>query len=238
MKRILITGATSGIGEALVKHAAQSGYDVIACGRNADKLKTFEGVRAVTTLQFDVTDRQQTKLKLEAISADIYVLNAGVCEYVDLDSFDPDMFKRVFEANFFGVVHCIDALLPKLSTGSQLVLVDSMARFLPFTQSQAYGASKAALHYLTKTMEVDLADKGVVVQSISPGFVETPLTDKNDFDMPMKISVHEAAKSLLKGIERQSASVYFPTMFGLLLRFLSRLPSSLKVALSKKMKNN
>ena len=87
-------------------------------------------------------------------------------------------------------------------------------------------------------MEVDLADKGVVVQSISPGFVETPLTDKNDFDMPMKISVHEAAKSLLKGIERQSASVYFPTMFGLLLRFLSRLPSSLKVALSKKMKNN
>ena len=148
------------------------------------------------------------------------------------------MFKRVFEANFFGVINCINALLPNLMAGNQLVIVDSMARLLPFTQSQAYGASKAALHYLTKTMEVDLAAKGVIVQSVSPGFVETPLTNKNVFDMPMRISVDEAVASLLNGIEKRSKNIYFPMMFGVVLRLLSRLPSSIKVALSKKMKNN
>ncbi|AEE24005.1 MAG: SDR family NAD(P)-dependent oxidoreductase [Paraglaciecola chathamensis] len=237
MKRILITGATSGIGEALVKLASDNGYEVIACGRNAEKLTRLSALEHVTTEQFDVSDKQQTRVKLTSIDADIYVLNAGVCEYVQLDDFEPEMFRRVFEANFFGVVNCIDALLPKLVAGNQLLIVDSMARLLPFTQSQAYGASKAALHYLTKTMEVDLAPRGVIVQSASPGFVETPLTDKNDFDMPMQITAKEAAESILKGIQNQSSSLYFPKIFGFILRFLSHLPNSMKVALSKRMKN-
>lgn len=238
MKQILVTGATSGIGEGLVKLAADRHYKVIACGRNGEKLTELESSHPLSTLNFDVTDPQQTFDALSNVQADIYVLNAGVCEYVDIDSFDPDMFKRVFEANFFGVINCINALLPNLMAGNQLVIVDSMARLLPFTQSQAYGASKAALHYLTKTMEVDLAAKGVIVQSVSPGFVETPLTNKNDFDMPMRISVDEAVASLLNGIEKRSKNIYFPMMFGVVLRLLSRLPSSIKVALSKKMKNN
>jgi NAD(P)-dependent dehydrogenase (short-subunit alcohol dehydrogenase family) len=237
MKRILITGATSGIGEALVKLASSSGYEVIACGRSAEKLAPLMALPHVTTAQFDVSDKQQTQLKLSQIDADIYVLNAGVCEYVQMDDFEPEMFRRVFEVNFFGVVNCINALLPKLVAGNQLLIVDSMARLLPFTQSQAYGASKAALHYLTKTMEVDLAQRGVIVQSASPGFVETPLTDQNDFDMPMQITAKDAAESILKGIQHQSSSLYFPKIFGFILRFLSHLPNSMKVALSKRMKN-
>ncbi|GAC35466.1 SDR family NAD(P)-dependent oxidoreductase [Paraglaciecola polaris] len=238
MKRMLVTGATSGIGEALVKLAANKDYRVIACGRNGEKLNTLSTIQNVSALKFDVSDQQQTLNALRHTSADIYVLNAGVCEYVEIDTFDPAMFRRVFEANFFGVVNCIDALLPQLVTGNQLVIVDSMARLLPFTQSQAYGASKAALHYLTKTMEVDLASRGIIVQSVSPGFVATPLTNKNDFDMPMRISVDEAVASLLHGIEKHTSSIFFPTIFGMLLRTLYRLPSSLKVALSKRMKNN
>lgn len=85
-----------------------------------------------------------------------------------------------------------------------------MARLLPFTRSQAYGASKAALHYFTKSLEVDLHDRGIKVQAVSPGFVETPLTDKNDFDMPMKITATEAAESMLKGIETDKQTVFFP----------------------------
>ena len=81
-----------------------------------------------------------------------------------------------------------------------------MARLLPFTRTQAYGASKAALHYFTKSLEVDLHHKGVKVQAVSPGFVETPLTDKNDFEMPMKISAEEAADAMLKGIEATTNS--------------------------------
>ena len=111
-----------------------------------------------------------------------------------------------------------------------------MARLLPFTRTQAYGASKAALHYFTKSLEVDLHDKGIVVQAVSPGFVETPLTDKNDFDMPMKISSEEAAKAMLKGIESHKQTVFFPRVFGFMLRFMHVLPQSIQKRLSLSMR--
>ena len=234
MKTILITGATSGIGKALAQLCAKHGYNVLACGRNQSALDELSQSVNIETLKFDVTDTEETAAALADIHLDIAVLNAGVCEYVDVDNFDPDMFKRVFSANFFGVVNSISAILPNLQKGNQVVIVDSLARLLPFTRSQAYGASKAAVHYLTKSLDVDLAKKGIILQSVSPGFVETPLTDKNDFEMPTKISVEQAVEDMLKGIEANHSSIYFPTGFSLLLRFLAILPDKLTVALSKK----
>ena len=152
MKSILITGATSGIGKALAITAANSGYQVIACGRNEDTLRELSKYSNISACQFDVTDLDDTRRALATVKFDIAVLNAGTCEYVDIDDFEPDMFRRVFEPNFFGVVHCVDALLPRLKQGDKLVIVDSMARLLPFTRTQAYGASKAALHYFTKSL--------------------------------------------------------------------------------------
>ncbi|MDM7859790.1 SDR family NAD(P)-dependent oxidoreductase [Alteromonas sp. ASW11-36] len=237
-KSILITGATSGIGEALAKLAASRGYRVIACGRNAEKLAELAQTNGIEILQFDVTDAQATTAALADINCDIAVLNAGTCEYVDIDAIEPDMFKRVFEPNFFGVVNCVSALTPQLMAGDQIVIVDSLARLLPFTRSQAYGASKAALHYFTKSIEVDLAHKDVIVQSVSPGFVVTPLTVKNDFEMPMKISVQEAVEDMLAGIERKSSSIYFPTRFSLILRLLNLLPSTLQKRMCVSMKRS
>lgn len=237
MNTILITGATSGIGEALAKLCAKNGYKVVACGRNQRALSKLAEIANIDTLQFDVTSIPETKQALADIEIDIAVLNAGVCEYVDIDDFEPEMFQRVFSANFFGVVNSISAILPNLHKGSQLVIVDSLARLMPFTRSQAYGASKAAVHYLTKSLEVDLVKKGIKVQSVSPGFVETPLTDKNDFEMPTKISVQQAVEDMLKGIESNKSSIYFPIGFSLLLRILSIFPNKLKVALSKRIKN-
>ncbi|WP_100656326.1 SDR family NAD(P)-dependent oxidoreductase [Alteromonas flava] len=239
-KTILITGATSGIGEALAKLAARRGYAVIACGRNQNKLADLEAIENITTLQFDVTDAKQTQEKLHTIDCDIAVLNAGTCEYVDVDEIEPDMFHRVFAPNFFGVVNCVAALRPNLMRDDQLVIVDSLARLLPFTRSQAYGASKAALYYFTKSLAVDLTPAGVLVQSVSPGFVETPLTDKNDFEMPMKISVEEAVEDLLEGIEKRKGAIYFPTRFSLILRILNLMPAfiqhNLCVSMKKKMR--
>ena len=237
MNTILITGATSGIGEALAILCANNGYKVIACGRNQQALDKLGATTNIETLKFDVANINESKSALAGKKIDIAVLNAGVCEYVDVDDFEPEMFQRVFSANFFGVVNTISAILPSLQYGNQLVIVDSLARLLPFTRSQAYGASKAAVHYLTKSLEVDLAKKGIKVQSVSPGFVETPLTDKNDFEMPTKISVQQAVEDMLKGIESNKSSIYFPIGFSLLLRFLSILPSKVKVALSKKIQN-
>ncbi|NVK54586.1 MAG: SDR family NAD(P)-dependent oxidoreductase [Alteromonadaceae bacterium] len=235
MKTMLITGATSGIGEALANHAAARGYQVIACGRNSEKLSELSQSHNISTLEFDVTKIDSVTAALKDIHFDIAVLNAGTCEYVDLPDFEPDMFRRVFEVNFFGIVNCMKALLPLTKAGSQLVIIDSMARLLPFTRSQAYGASKAAVRYFTESMKIDLKQSNVIVQSVSPGFVETPLTDKNDFEMPMKITAPEAAQALLKGIEKRHSTIYFPTVFGLILRSLSRLPGRIQVWLSSKL---
>lgn len=236
MKTLLVTGATSGIGKALALHAAQRGYRVIACGRNQESLNELARHASIETLQFDVTSLDDTKAALSNVEIDVAVLNAGTCEYVDIDEFESAMFKRVFEPNFFGVIHCVEALIPSLDKGNKLVIVDSMARLLPFTRSQAYGASKAALHYFTKSLEVDLHDRGIKVQAVSPGFVETPLTDKNDFDMPMKITATEAAESMLKGIETDKQTVFLPRMFGFILRFMHILPVRLQKKLSLSMR--
>ncbi len=236
MKTILVTGATSGIGKAFALHAASAGYHVIACGRNEDTLAELSKNSKITTAQFDLTDLAATKSAIAELSFDIAVLNAGNCEYVNIDDFQPEMFRRVFEINFFGIIHSVAALLPKLKAGDQLVIVDSMARLVPFIRTEAYGASKAAVHYFTKSLEVDLAHKGILVQSVSPGFVETPLTDKNDFDMPMKITADEAAKALLEGIEKHKHSLFFPMGFGWIMRTLHNLPTGIQRWLSLKMR--
>ncbi len=237
MKRILITGASSGIGKAVALRAAELGYSVTACGRNPERLSELTAENgSISTIAFDVSDTEACMAALVDKTFDIVVLNAGTCEYVDVEDFDPDMFRRVFDANFFGAVNCVNAVLPNLQAGQQLVFVDSLARLLPFTRSQAYGASKAALYYLAKTMEVDLASRGVVVQSISPGFVRTPLTDKNDFDMPMRIEVEEAATSILDLIKKQKRTGYFPTLFAGIIRTLGSLPTAWQIALCRRMK--
>lgn len=242
---LLITGASSGIGEALALLAAQNGWRVIACGRNETRLAQLQqkaaafavdGPNPITTLAFDITDLAQCQAKLKGLSPDVAVLNAGTCEYVDCQQFDSEMVKRVFDANFFGAVHCVECLLPQLRSGSQLVFVESLARLLPFTRSQAYGASKAALFYFAKSLDVDLQAQGIAVTTLAPGFVTTPLTAKNDFEMPMEISADVAAQSMLKAIEQRRASHFFPTFFSAILRFLNMLPDAWQVALCRRMK--
>jgi len=237
MKRILITGASSGIGEATVFKAARDGWQVIACGRNQAKLEDMRFKHpGIIPLAFDVTDVEQCRKALKGVSADVVLLNAGACEYVDADAWDSAMIERVFRTNVFGVANCLDALLPTMQAGSKLVFIDSLARLLPFTRSQAYGASKAALFYMAKSLDVDLKDRGIRVQTISPGFVKTPLTDRNDFAMPMRISAEEAARSIMWHIERGTQTGYFPTVFATVLRALSMLPMSLQIRLCRRLR--
>jgi NAD(P)-dependent dehydrogenase (short-subunit alcohol dehydrogenase family) len=238
MKRILITGATSGIGEALAKHAASEGYNVIACGRNQDKLDELNLINNINTCKFDATDEAQTFSALSDIEFDIAVINAGTCEYVDARDIEPDMFRRVFEINIFGAVNVASALLKKAKKGDKIVFVDSLARLLPFTRSQAYGGSKAALNYITKSFEVDLASRGIQAQSISPGFVRTPLTNKNDFKMPMSISSEQAADYMLKGILSNKSSIYFPKRFSAFIRLLNLMPEFVQRKMCIGMRSN
>ncbi len=231
-RTIVITGASSGIGRATALNAAANGWHVIACGRNRDRLAALaQESDNISTRAFDLTDRAACREQLAGLDADVVLLNAGTCEYVDVDDWENDLFRRVFDANFFSAINCIEVLLPELRRGSQLVFVDSLARLLPFTRSQAYGASKAAVYYLAKCMDVDLRDRGIVVKTLSPGFVDTPLTGRNDFAMPMSISAEEAATAVMDGINGRGRTRYFPALFSGLIRLLSALPTALQVAL-------
>lgn len=238
MKLILITGATSGIGEALARHAAAHGHSIIACGRNQDKLDELSQLGNISSCKFDATDEDETREALKSIEFDIAVINAGTCEYVDVKNIEPNMFRRVFEINVFGAINVASALLVKAKKGDKLVFVDSLARLLPFTRSQAYGSSKAALHYLAKSFEVDLASRGVNVQSISPGFVKTPLTDRNDFKMPMAITAEQAAVYMLDGILSDKSSIYFPKRFSAFIRLLNLMPEFIQRKMCISMRSN
>lgn len=238
MATVLVTGATSGLGEALTLKLAKEGHEVIACGRNKDKLITLDHLDLVTTVSFDVTNIDATHEALKNISADYYVLNAGTCEYIDINDVEADMFKRVFEANVLGASNVMSAVLPNCRAGNTLVFVDSLARLLPFPRSEAYGASKAALYYMAKSFAVDLHKLGIHVKTMSPGFVKTPLTDKNDFPMPMQITAEDAAEYMYKGLFSRSSTVYFPRRFSFIIRALHALPDFIQHKLCVGMARN
>lgn len=237
-KKILITGATSGIGLQLANDYAIDN-EVIACGRNQQALEKIAKLDNVNTLQFDVTNLLSCKEKLaELADIDVVILNAGNCEYVDINHFESDMFRRIFEINVLGVTNCLEALLPQLKAGAKVVIVGSLARYLPFSQAQAYGASKAAIHYLCNSLRVDLSDKKIKIVEVSPGFVKTPLTDKNQFAMPMRVSVEFASEQIRKGIERNKNHIVFPSLFGWIMYALSQLPERLQIKICQNMRQS
>ncbi|MFT6984645.1 MAG: short-subunit dehydrogenase [Psychromonas sp.] len=228
MKKVLITGATSGIGEALCLYYQAIGYDVIACGRKPDKLAQLESYNNVSTIAVDLCDQQQVTEKMQQLgSLDLVILNAGSCEYMDdVKHFDGQLFARVINSNVIAMGYCLAALLPQIPAGGQLALVGSSASYLPFSRAQAYGASKAAVAYLARSLALDLKSQHIDVSLVSPGFVKTPLTDKNDFAMPMQISAQEAAKRIVTGLQKRTFDIHFPKRFTLILKTLSLLPDS------------
>ncbi len=133
---------------------------------------------------FDMTDRDACRQALTGCFADLIILCAGTCEYLDHGQVDAALVERVMATNFLGPVNCLAALQTQLEAGDRVVLVSSMAHWLPFPRAEAYGASKAALTWFANSLRLDWEPKGVAVTVVSPGFVDTPLTRKNDFAMP------------------------------------------------------
>lgn len=241
-KTILITGASSGIGRETALHYARNGWTVYAVARSADKLAELsaEAPQRIVPVSLDLTDSAAltnwfAKLPTE-LWFDVVLLNAGNCEYVEATNLDISAFERTFELNVRAVVRAVKEVLPRLSAGSTLAIVSSMAHFFPFTRAEAYGASKAAISYFADSLRVDLGETGIKICLIEPGFIDTPLTQKNDFAMPFLMPVAQAAERIYAGIAAGKPRLRFPRRLGLMLKLLSALPYGLRIKLANRMK--
>jgi NADP-dependent 3-hydroxy acid dehydrogenase YdfG len=231
---VLVTGATSGIGQQVAQDYAEKGWNVVACGRNQAKLAELAlKFPNIATLAFDITDADACREALSGLEPcpTLWVLNAGDCEYIDDGVMDAALFRRVITVNVIGLSNCIEAIQDQFTAGHRLAIVGSISSELALPRAEAYGASKAAVKYLAHTLRMDLAAKQVHVSTIFPGFVETPLTDKNNFAMPMIISVEQASKSLIDGLSKGKSNLYFPRRFTSIIRLLGTLPYSWQHAL-------
>ena len=224
---LLITGTTSGIGLKLAQDYLAAGDTVYCCGRNKpvlNELVAAFGDRAIP-VSFDVKNREDCLAALAALpELDLVILNAGTCEYIDARNFDAASFERVISINLIGFANCLEALIPKLVAGSSLALMGSSSSYLPLPRAEAYGASKAAIEYLAKTLTITLGKEGIHVSYIAPGFVETPLTNLNDFPMPMRVDVEFASRRIRRGLERKQSEIHFPRLFTGFMKALSLLP--------------
>ena len=228
---ILITGASSGIGRQLARDYLAEGHRVWCCGRNGSALAELERdfPEHARTLSFDIQDLSACREALGGTGRlDLAILNAGTCEYMDARRFDAALFRRVMEVNVIGTGNVLEAIIPQLKAGSTLALMGSSSAFLPLPRAEAYGASKAAVDYLARTLAISLAGAGIHVSYIAPGFVETPLTDRNDFPMPMRVEVGAASRHIRRGLARRRRLIHFPRLFTGLLRCIGRLPLALQ----------
>lgn len=245
-RRIWLTGASSGIGLALAEELLKAGHQVALTARSVEPLEALDRrfPHQVLLAPGDVTDPAQVTAIGERIAQvwgalDTAILNAGTCEYVDTRHYDAQLVERVVRTNLIATSYCVQEALILLRQGNRphLVGVASSVAFLPLTRSEAYGASKAGVRYLFQSLRIDLAREGIDVTLVNPGFVDTPLTAKNDFAMPMRWSAPKAASFIAQRLEknRRPLEISFPWLFILILKTMALLPGRLQLALTTRM---
>jgi short-subunit dehydrogenase len=228
--RIWVTGASTGIGAALARELADRGARVAISARSADQLAEVAAGR-MAVVPVDVTDRAATVAAGQAVrealgGLDVAVLNAGTWSEFHVEPWDSQLFADHLQVNVMGAVHTMEAVVPQmLAAGSgRVVGVASVAGYRGLPGSEAYGAGKAAMINLLEALRGSLAPRGVVVQTVNPGFVATRMTDRNRFPMPFKVSAEAAARTIADGIARDRAEIVFPLPMAVLMKALRLVP--------------
>ncbi|MGV3571571.1 MAG: SDR family NAD(P)-dependent oxidoreductase [Ramlibacter sp.] len=239
-RRVWIVGASSGIGEAVATLLHARGAVVHVSARSAEALQRFAATHAgAHALPLDVCDPAQVRAAAQAITRegplDLVLYCAGTYRAMRATAFDLAQARQHLEVNYGGALHVLDAVLPGLLRhGGHLSLVASVAGYRGLPNSLAYGPTKAALIQLAETLHIDLAERGIGVSLVMPGFVETPLTAQNTFRMPALLTPAQAAAAILRGWERGAFEIHFPRRFTWPLKLLALLPFRLYEPLVKK----
>lgn len=245
-KVILITGATSGLGAALAEAYARPGICLALTGRNAERLKAVADIcqtkgAEVLTAIMDVCDRAVIAEWIQSIdqkhSIDLAIANAGVSAGSAGGGEEEEQTRTIFEINVGGVMNTIFPLIPLMSRRGrgQIAIISSLAGFRGLPGVPAYSASKAAVRVWGEALRGDLYRKGISVSVICPGYVVTPMTDRNDFKMPFLMTAERAAQIMQRGLGKGRARIAFPWPTYVAVWLLMTLPSFLTDAIVRRL---
>lgn len=240
-ERIWITGASSGLGEAVARAAAAAGHPVVVSARRAEKLEELAAsTPGLTPAAVDTTDRDAVRRVVAGIEAagpiDVAILNAGTHIPVDPTALDSDAFRGLVEVNLMGTVHCLEAVLPGMIARGRgrVVVVASVAGYVGLPTAAAYGMTKAGLINMAEAIKPELERRGVAVQLVCPGFVDTPLTRRNSFPMPFLMQPDAAARAMLAGIRSGRFEIVFPRRMDWTMTLMRHLPYRLMFAITRR----
>lgn len=231
-KRVWLVGASSGIGAALAQALLAAGAWVTVSARRQEALLELAQPHPhAHVVAFDAGDAQAWPEAFERTLAamghiDLVVFGAARYDPTHSWELDLDQVQKSFDLNVVGVYRGVSLLVPyflKRGEGG-LAVIASISAYTGLPKAVIYGATKAALNNMAQTLYFELEPKGVSVYLINPGFVETPMTAVNDFEMPGLMKPAEAAKAIVSGFERGDFEIRFPRGFAGALRWISFLP--------------
>jgi short-subunit dehydrogenase len=238
-KVVLITGASSGIGKAIAVQLAKENCKLVLLARRIELLEKLSNEFQLTNdrsliLKCDVGKKEDVAAAHERIKekfggVDIAILNAGYGHTVTVENYNSRFAEDTFGANIFGIVYWVEQLLPKFVDKKEgiIVGVSSLADNRGYSGSGFYCASKAAASIYLEGLRIELKPRGIKVITVKPGFVRTPMTDKNEFKMPMLMEPENAAKIIIDGIKKGKSIIQFPWQIVLLTRLVGLIPNSL-----------
>lgn len=240
-KRVWLVGASTGIGRATASALHARGAIVHVSGRTAALLDEFTlQHRGAIAQAVDASDRAQVEAAATAVMAngplDMVIYCAGHYREIGAIEFDLDEMRKHQEINYLGALHVVKAVLPSLLAAGHghISLLGSVAGYRGLPRSVAYGPTKAALIHLAEAMYLELRPRGLGVSIVNPGFVDTPLTARNSFQMPALISADEAALQMLRGWTRGHFEIHFPKRFTWPMKLLALLPFRIYQAIVRK----
>ncbi|HTH94205.1 MAG TPA: SDR family oxidoreductase [Rhodocyclaceae bacterium] len=234
---VFITGASSGIGAALAREYATQGATLGLVARNGDALSLLTadlGGQHYTYIA-DVTDDTALRIAAQDFIAkagvpDVVIANAGISVgTLTQEAVDNHAFRRVMETNVLGLVHTfqpfLDAMLKRGS--GRLIGIASVAGIRGLPGAGAYSASKAAAIAYLESLRVELRGSGVHAVTIAPGYIDTPMTQKNDYPMPFMLPADEAARRFIRAIESARSYVVIPWQMGVVAKLMRMLPNAI-----------
>jgi short-subunit dehydrogenase len=235
-KVIWITGASSGIGKALSIKFAQEGWIVAASARREGLLQELTKIdQNIHSFPLDVTNPEQCKKIFEDIknkfnNIEISIFGTGIHDPNSEKKFNLDKIREIMEVNYFGTLNSINSVYDYYNDkkSGQISVISSVAGYRGLPAAGAYCASKSALTSFTESLRFEMTRKNVRVSLVSPGFIKTPMTDQNDFPMPMIKSPEFAAEQIYIGLTKKTGfEIHFPKTFTYFLKFLRILPNSI-----------